>query len=293
MEILLIIGCVLVVAVWLLRKLRAREIAAFRNENSEIAEELAALRPQTSTTYSTSSGTTDVVHADDAQLLRRAEAFLKRTDVTDTVSQGKQGLADIPIDYSLKSRVIQSHLVVVAQRLERSLAGDTKVLFNQSLTGFMVPRPDLQGKSLSLLVCEATSYELIAGLEFRQDVSSAELQLLDKVFRLVDKPFFVLSNPAKLSEINDCVSLLNSQQSLPIDDSEGAKASNIAKSSGVLRPLPKPRESHKEQYQTKQCPKCTTGMRQKRTTIDSEKLRKVWVCNDYPSCKGMLVDDSI
>jgi len=91
------------------------------------------------------------------------------------------------IGYELKARVTPEYMAAVAVRLEDALSADVKISFNQPLTEFMVPRPDLESKTLSVLIAETVSYKLIAGIEFRPDVTILELQLLGKAFRQIDR----------------------------------------------------------------------------------------------------------
>jgi hypothetical protein len=285
MEIAIIIGCVVVVVVWLLRKLRAREVAAFMKQESAVEAKLLSASPKVQQGSRDDSEQAKVgrEREQDALLLRRAEAFLQRPDnsMPDTPVPEQKS-----IGYALRPRVLPEYLITVAQRLENSVSADVKILFNQPLTGFMLPRPDLQAKNLSLLICDAVTYELMAGVEFRQDVSNLELQLLDKAFRQVDMPFFVLSNPVKMSEVNECVTRLNSLQT------QVAKNSQRTSKRAARRSLASS-ASADTKHSGNRCPKCRGVMQQKRASIDNKKLSKVWVCTDYPLCKGMLVDDSV
>lgn len=289
MELAIIIVCLLVVVVWLLRKLRAREVAAFMKAETDAATELLSASAQAGAGKSVSKdrATSQAALSDDAILLKRAALFLQRASRSTQGAPRSLQATEKGSGYKLKARVLPEYMAAVAVRLENALTADVTILFNQPLTEFVVPRPDLERKTLSVLIAETVSYKLIAGIEFRPDVTSLELQLLDKAFRQIDKPLFVFSKPAKLSEINECASRLNSLQSgLP---------------NKSVKPYGQPRKQRATKHPLKTankpvsnlCPNCRGVMQQKQVNINADELTKVWICNDYPSCKRMLFDDSV
>ena len=75
MELAIIIGCLLVVLVWLLRKLRAREVAAFMKAETDEATELlsASAHVDADKPVSKDRAISNAAPSDDAFRLKRAE----------------------------------------------------------------------------------------------------------------------------------------------------------------------------------------------------------------------------
>lgn len=115
----------------------------------------------------------------------------------------------------------------------------------------------LKGESISFLLCEKTSMEMVCGVLLKGSGQSEVMraEFLDEVFRQIGRPLIVLPMATEYST-------LELEESL----------------SGVLDDAPLSRN----------CPKCGKEMLMRKAVKGRNAGKSFWVCKEFPSCKGIM-----
>ena len=240
-------ACIIAVFVWFMRRLRLKEVEAFRDSSFDDPLELSNPEP----------GEQSV-----DPLLAKAHAYLEK-------DYPKAGVVALPAADSpavaarkrkVRDRILPEHYRRVLKVLGKDLSGDHDVLVNIPWSEFIAGEDDdLRRHSISLLVCDQGYHQVVAGIEFvfddeKANEGSRKLKLLQGLFEDIGKPLILFADSDELSE------------------------EEIRKGLSVIK---------KKRSVDHLCPKCGEKMRIRKATSGKNAGREFRVCLSFPDCKGM------
>jgi hypothetical protein len=258
MVLLIILGVIVGLVLWF-RHLRQRELAKFMDAD------MSAIQTLNKTLEASGREAIDVP---DMPVGRAAETG-GHASLVPIVS--KPGEPVPPGRFERRSAILDDTRRDLLVAIEQTLGPAYRVLAELRLDELVLVKPgainDLLSRRLSFSICSSESMALVAGVQLYlpPEHSLGELKAL---FEQLQCPLIVVSrlDPAGIESVKQALTTL--------------KLSWLD--------MPRAQGELGTEKRTPACPLCEGPMRQRRVTRGALADSQVWVCKDYPACKGLI-----
>jgi hypothetical protein len=258
MVLLIILGVIVGLVMWF-RHLRQRELAKFMDAD------MSAIQTLNKTLESSGRESIDLP---DMPVGRAAETG-GHASLVPIASRPPEPMP--PEIFVCRSAILDDTRRDLLVAIEQTLGPAYRVLAELRLDELVLVQPgtinELLSRQLSFSICSRESMALVAGVQLYLPPEHS-LKALKVLFEQLQCPLIVVSrlDPAGIESLKQALTTL--------------KLSWLD--------MPRAQGDLGTKKRTPECPLCEGPMRQRRVTRGALADSQVWVCKDYPACKGLI-----
>jgi len=258
MVLLIILGVIVGLVLWF-RHLRQRELAKFMDAD------MSAIQTLNKTLESSGR---EAIEVPDMPVGSAAETGRHASLVPIASELGEPVAPEI---FERRPAILDDTRRDLLVAIEQTLGPGYRVLAELRLDELVMAKSggthDLLSRQLSFSICSSESMALVAGVQLYLPPEH-RLNGLKALFEQLQCPLIVVSrlDPAGIESVKQALTTL--------------KRSRLG--------MPRAQGDLGTEKRTPACPLCEGAMRQRRVTRGALADSQVWVCKDYPACKGLI-----